>query len=83
MRTVSRLLLGVVAAVFILSASGCGKSEEDKPATTAEKIGGAVENAGEKAGEVMEKAGETMKEAGDAVKEAAKEGADKIVEEKK
>jgi len=82
MRTVSRLLLAVVAAVFILSSSGCGKSE-DKPATTAEKIGDAVKNAGEQAGEVMEKAGETMKEAGDAVKEAAKEGADKIVEEKK
>jgi len=75
METISRLLLGILVAVFIVSAGGCGKSEE-KPATTAEKIGDAVQSAGEQAGQAMEKAGE-------AIKEAAKEGAEKIKEETK
>ncbi len=82
MKTMSRLLAVVIAAVFITSAAACGKSEE-KPATTAEKIGDAVTKAGEQAGEAIEKAGEAMQEAGEKIKEAVKEGADKMTEEKK
>ena len=82
MRKTTGLFLSVIAAAFIVSATGCGKSEE-KPATTSEKLGDAVKSAGEQAGQVMEKAGEAVKEAGEAVEGAAKEAGDKMKEEKK
>lgn len=82
MKKMTGLLFAIIAATFIMSAAGCGKSEE-KPATTAEKIGDAVTKAGEQAGQAMEKAGEAMQEAGEKVKEAVKEGVDKMTEEKK
>lgn len=81
MRTMSGLLGAVVAAILIFSLNGCGKSE-DKPATTADKIGHAVQSAGDQTGQAIEKAGEAMKEAGEKIKDAAKEGADKMKEEK-
>jgi len=82
MGKITGLFLSIIAALFLVSATGCGKSE-DKSATTSEKIGEAVKSVGEEAGQTMEKAGDAMKEAGEAVEGAAKEAADKMKEEKK
>jgi len=62
MKTARKALLGAVIAAFLFSVGACGKSEESK--TLGEKVGGAIDKAGEQAGQVMAKAGETMKDSG-------------------
>jgi hypothetical protein len=78
-----KILLGMLAAAFLMSAGACGKAKEEGPAEKAgAAIDQAVDQAKEKAGEAMEKTGDVMKEAGDKVKEAGQEVVDKAKEKK-
>jgi hypothetical protein len=67
MKQIRNLLLGAVAATFLMSVGACGKAEENAKGP-AEKAGAAidqaVDQAKEQAGQAMEKAGDAMKDAG-------------------
>ncbi|HEV8721135.1 MAG TPA: hypothetical protein VGW77_10905 [Candidatus Binatia bacterium] len=86
MKQLTNISLGAVALALLLSAGGCGKSEQ-KTEGPAEKagatLGKAIDQATEKAGEAMTKAGEAMKEAGQKAKESVSEAVDKMKEDKK
>ena len=86
MKTFKGISLGALAVALLLSAGGCGKSDQktEGPAEKAgAKLGKAIDQASEKAGEAMEKAGEALKEAGQKAKESASEAIDKMKKEDK
>jgi hypothetical protein len=86
MKQLTNISLGAVALAFLFSAGACGKSERNAkgPAEKAgAKLGKAIDQATEKAGEAMEKAGEALKEAGQKAKESASEAIDKMKKEDK
>jgi gas vesicle protein len=75
--------LPFAAALFLLTAAACGKSDDKSPGP-AEKAGAtmgrAVDQAVEKARPAVEKAGEQLKEAGGKLKEEASQAMDKLKE---
>ena len=86
MKLLKNVSLGALAFGLLLSAGACGKSEQktEGPAEKAgAKLGKAIDQATEKAGEAMEKAGEALKEAGQKAKESASEAIDKMKKEDK
>lgn len=86
MKLFKNISLGALAVALLLWAGGCGKSEQktEGPAEKAgAKLGKAIDQATEKAGEAMEKAGEALKEAGQKAKESASEAIDKMKKEDK
>lgn len=86
MKYLKNISLGAVAVTLLLSAGACRKSEQtgEGPAEKAgAKLGKAIDQATEKAGEAMEKAGEALKEAGQKAKESGSEAIDKMKKEDK
>jgi uncharacterized lipoprotein YehR (DUF1307 family) len=77
--------ISLTALALVLSLAACGKSEQKEgPAEKAgAKLGKAIDQATEKAGEAMTKAGEALKEAGQKAKESASEAVDKMKQDKK
>jgi len=87
MRRCSRFFsVPVAAALILLPATGCGKSD-DKSEGPAEKAGAtmgrAIDQAVEKARPTVEKAGEQIKEAGGKLKEEVSQAVDKLKERAK
>ena len=86
MKKAKNIHAAALALALTLSAAGCGKSEQgtEGPAEKAgAKLGKAIDQATEKAGEAMQKAGETLKDAGQQAKESLSQAVDKIKEDKK
>jgi uncharacterized lipoprotein YehR (DUF1307 family) len=86
MKKLKNISLTAIAIALVLSVAACGKSEQktEGPAEKAgAKLGKAIDQATEKAGEAMTKAGEALKEAGQKAKESVSETVDKMKEGKK
>jgi hypothetical protein len=86
MKPFKKISLGALAVALLLLAGGCGKSEQktEGPAEKAgARLGKAIDQATEKAGEAMEKAGDALKEAGQKAKESASEAIDKMKKDDK
>jgi hypothetical protein len=86
MKLLKNSSLRTIAVALLLFVGACGKSEQktEGPAEKAgAKLGKAIDQATEKAGEAMEKAGDALKEAGQKARESASEAIDKMKKEDK